>query len=175
MKKVDELQGELADREAIRDCLVRFSRAIDRMDFSHAEELYWPGGTDDHGGLFSGSFAEYFAMAEGVLSKLDVTQHILGNCLIEIKGSQASNETYVIAYHGLTESDGQKVIYVGGARYLDRFEKRANEWRISKRVLVIDWMKNIADDPAWEGDPIGGHIVGGKRWPDDRSIQHFAS
>jgi hypothetical protein len=174
VKKVQEFLNELADREAIRDCLARFSRAIDRVDFGRSQDLYWSGGTDDHGGFFLGPFEDYFTLAEEVLGKLDVTQHILGNCLIEIRGSTASTETYVVAYHGLTEN-GRTLNYVGGARYLDKFEKRQDEWRIINRVLVIDWMKNIPDDPSWAEDPIGGHLVGGQRWPDDRSVAHFVT
>jgi hypothetical protein len=62
-RKVARFADELADREAIRDCLVRFSRALDRIELAGSGELYWPGGIDDHGGLFRGTFEEYFPFA----------------------------------------------------------------------------------------------------------------
>lgn len=171
-RKVAEFAVELADREAIKDCLMRFSRAIDRIDITLGSHLYWPDGTDDHGGLFRGSWPEYFAFAEKLLSGMQATQHFIGNVLIEIDGDAANVESYVLAYHGLT-SNGTNMNYVGGARYLDKLQKRDDEWRVLDRVLVIDWMKNIPDDPSWTSDPIGGHVIAGARKPHDRSMRHF--
>jgi SnoaL-like domain len=171
-RKVSEFATELADREAIRDCLMRFSRAIDRIDVALGSNLYWPEGTDDHGSLFRGSWSEYFAFAEKLLSGMEATQHFIGNILIEIDGNEASVESYVLAYHGLT-SNGCKTNYIGGARYLDKLHKRDDEWRVLNRVLVIDWMKNIPDDPRWTSDLVGGHFIAGARKPDDKSMRHF--
>jgi hypothetical protein len=171
-RKVSEFAAELADREAIRDCLLRFSRALDRIDISVGTDLYWPGATDNHGALFTGKFEDYFPFAEKLLSGMDMTQHFLANTLIEIDGNEASVETYVFAYHGLSV-DGKKTNYIGGARYLDKLEKRDDEWRVLTRVLVIDWMKNIADDPSWTADPVAGAYVVGGRKPHDRSMTHF--
>lgn len=171
-RKVSEFAAELADREAIKDCLTRFSRAIDRIDLKVGADLYWPEGTDDHGSLFNGKFTDYWPFAADLLSKMDATQHLLGNMLIEIDKNDASVETYVLAYHSLT-AEGQKTNYIGGARYLDKLQKREDEWRVIERVMVIDWMKNIPDNPNWGVDPIGVQYTVGGRKPDDRSMQLF--
>lgn len=171
-RKVSEFAAELADREAIRDCLMRFSRAIDRIDMTVGADLYWPEGVDDHGALFTGKFSDYFPFAEKLLAGMDVTQHFLCNMLIEIDENEANVETYVIAYHGFGP-DGQKTNYIGGARYLDKLEKRSDEWRLLKRVLVIDWMKNIPEDPNWTVDPLDAQFHPGGRKPNDQSMRLF--
>ena len=172
-RKVSEIALELADREAIRDCLLRYPRSLDRLDRAVGAEFHWPGATDNHAGLFEGKFEDLLDMAQEALAKMDQTQHFLGNMLIEINGNEARSETYVVAYHGLNEG-GVKSTFIAGARYLDVLQKREDEWRVSSRVLLIDWMKNIPEDPAWQQDLLG-HVATGGRKPDDWSTGHFKS
>ena len=40
---------QLADREAIRECVLRYSRGVDRLDVEQMKSAYWPEATDDHG------------------------------------------------------------------------------------------------------------------------------
>ena len=40
---------ELLDREAIRDCLHRYSRGIDRRDFDLLKTVFWQDAIDEHG------------------------------------------------------------------------------------------------------------------------------
>ena len=42
---------ELADREAIRECLYRYSRGVDRLDADMVRSAYWPDCTDNHMGF----------------------------------------------------------------------------------------------------------------------------
>ncbi|HBF89936.1 MAG TPA: hypothetical protein DDX09_02110, partial [Hyphomonas atlantica] len=44
-QKIEELWA----REAIRDCLFRYARGIDRADEAMLRSAYWPDGTDHHG------------------------------------------------------------------------------------------------------------------------------
>lgn len=40
--------SELLDREAIRDCLYRYCRGIDRGDEAALRSTYWPDAHDNH-------------------------------------------------------------------------------------------------------------------------------
>ena len=40
---------QLADREAIRECALRYARGVDRLDADLMKSAYWPDATDDHG------------------------------------------------------------------------------------------------------------------------------
>src|SRR5437867_1911373 len=91
----------LLAKEAIRDLLYRYCRAIDRCDEALLEEIYHSAATDDHAlpGL-GGSAAEFREVVIGLLrDKWESTQHVLGNILIELAGDVAYSEAYVIAYH----------------------------------------------------------------------------
>ena len=46
----------LLDREAIRDCLYRYCRGIDRADEAALRSAYWPDATDCHG-AWNGCYA----------------------------------------------------------------------------------------------------------------------
>ena len=40
------------------------------------------------------------------------------------------------------------IVDFGGGRYVDRFERRAGDWRIAARVVVMDWVCDAgAEDP----------------------------
>ena len=62
IKTVSQIRDELADREAIRDCMYRYSRGIDRCDVELLRSAYWPDATDNHTG-FVGTREEFIAWA----------------------------------------------------------------------------------------------------------------
>ena len=53
---------EIKDRQDIRDCIVRESRARDRQDIAAIEACWWGDGIDEHGAVITGA-AEYAAKA----------------------------------------------------------------------------------------------------------------
>ncbi|HWK12784.1 MAG TPA: nuclear transport factor 2 family protein [Rhizobiaceae bacterium] len=132
---IPELQY-LLDRQAIRDCVNRYARAVDRHDTELMMEVYHADAIDEHG-PFRGSpipFAEWANSfhAEGFASH---THHITThNC--EIDGDTAHAESY--CFYVLRRRERAQVI-LGGGRYIDRLEKRDGEWRIALRKLYIDW------------------------------------
>lgn len=130
----------LIDHRAISDVLARYARGIDRLDLELVASCYHPGATDDHG-TFKGTVEEFIPWVEGQLTRFASTMHFLGNSLIEIQGDRAVAETYCIAHHRLADRDADSI---AGLRYVDRFERRSDEWRISERTVVVEW--NRLDD-----------------------------
>jgi ketosteroid isomerase-like protein len=134
LEREERIAG-ICDRQAITDVLHRYCRAVDRLDHELLLSVYHPDALDDHG-TFSGT-AEAFAnrtiarMAEAY----EATQHLLSNITIELQGDSAHVESYVVAVHAMAGN----AIEQAGARYIDRFERRDGEWRIARRVAVIDW------------------------------------
>jgi hypothetical protein len=151
---------ELVSRKNIQAVLTRYCRAIDRCDLELLRSVYWPDGIDDHG-TFSGNaweFADYVIPA--LQASFEVTMHAITNVHMEVAGDAAVTECYVIAYHKFRGDRAQAEPMFGsryvdkfawpdaaampqqfffGGRYLDRFERRGNEWRIIKRTVVMDW------------------------------------
>ena len=62
IRKVSQIRDEMADREAIRDCLFRYCRGIDRMDAETLRSAYWPGAMDYHTG-FTGTVEQFIEWA----------------------------------------------------------------------------------------------------------------
>ena len=159
---IDEL---IAERE-IRKVLVRYSRGIDRCDEELIRSVYHADATDDHG-QFKGSGSEFASWVVPILrDSFDATMHDLGNVTIELEADSARVETYVIAYHVAPGKDARRLITVGG-RYLDRFECRGGEWKIARRVVVIDWNKT---EVMQENFPVDRYRQG-SRWPEDPSYE----
>jgi hypothetical protein len=157
---------ELLDREKIRDCLARLSRGEDRRDAGLIKLAYWPRAVDDHG-VFVGSEQEFLKWVIPGMPSIPVTLHTLGQSLIELHGATAAVETHVTAYHRIDMGAQERDIVIGG-RYLDRMEKRNQEWRIARRTMIYDWLTDFGDSADWSkgllGMPfLGSHSVGSAR------------
>ena len=122
----------LLDRAAIQDCLARYARGMDRHDEELVLSAYFEDAVDHHG-QFTGSPRELAAWgADQHESVWDAHQHFLSNVTIEFDGDIAHVETYVMF---VQRRRGGGVVDFGGGRYVDRFERRAGDWRIAARVL----------------------------------------
>lgn len=150
--KVSTFAAELADREAIRDCLYRYCRGIDRSDPELVRSAYWPGAMDYHTG-FTGTVEDFIAWAMPRLAAMEQAMHMVGNILIRIDGAVASVESYLWSVSVLPGETPQQVQAAG--RYADRFEKRDDEWRIAERVVVHDWFNQNGDVGNWDLGPFG--------------------
>ena len=176
---------ELAAREAIRDVIYRYARAIDRMDEALLRSVFHPGSRHNH--FYEGPSSDpsapsspeepgdFIAFAFGFLSTCARTHHQLGNTLIEFDGDDAARvETYFTAYHlmrpkgdplaGPMAYDSEMDYLVGG-RYVDRFERRDGEWKIVQRTGLTDWMRLEPSCSQGMGDLPAATV--GKRAPDD--------
>ncbi len=134
------LMRSLADREAIRDCLYRYCRGIDRLDEAALRSAYWPDGTDRHG-PYDGSAAGFIDWALEKLKTSGRMIHRITNILIDLQGDVAWVESYFEAIQGERDRQGQAIETLLCGRYLDKFERRGTEWRIGARTVVYDWMR----------------------------------
>jgi hypothetical protein len=137
--QVEQLQTyveALLAREAIRDVLYRYCRAVDRGDIELLKSCYHPDGRDDHG-FFSGRGWDFADYVMPILAQLELSIHSLSNPLIELDGERAWVETHWSVIHRLKRSGKLTDIWDQG-RYLDEFERRDGAWKILKRVAVMD-------------------------------------
>jgi len=149
----------LLARQDIEDVIYRYARGIDRLDFELVRSCYHSDALDDHG-LFRGNIDEFIEYVKDFLPRYAVTQHFMGNMLIEVEGEQARAETYAVAYHRKELTDGTGKDDVFGIRYVDRFENRNGEWKIAHRVVASEWRRV---DPVPAGRIRGGVGVWGAR------------
>jgi hypothetical protein len=147
----DNAANRFADQQAIRDVVLRLCQAIDRKDIASIRKAYHPDATDVHG-AFEGSVENFIAWFEKRHQPVPFSMHMVGNIVIDFADADhALAETYHLvvqtypeaAKASLEQFVGEDVLAKGGefdflgfGRYVDRFEKRAGEWRILRRTLV---------------------------------------
>ena len=126
----------LLDRQAIVDCLHRYSRGLDRHDEELLASAFHEDAVDHHGDFIG--HPEVFVPWANELhaSGWAAHTHFLDLNHVEIDGDVAHSECYVLFV--LRRKTGTEVD-LGGGRYLDRLERRDGEWRIAQRELLIEW------------------------------------
>jgi hypothetical protein len=163
-RRISSLQ-HLLDREAIRECLYRYCRGIDRADEEALRSAYWPDATDCHG-AYSGSAAGFIEQALSKLRAGGRRVHTICNVSIELDGDQAAVESYFLALQTSAENPGGQTFLAG--RYVDRFEARQGEWRVAARTVVYDWIEERDRPELLQGDALfGRRLPAGSPWPSD--------
>jgi SnoaL-like domain len=126
---------QLLDRQEILDCLVRFSRGIDRFD----RELFLSAFHADaviSAGEFVGDPVNLYEWARGIHEQgQSATHHNLLNHSCEMHGDTAHTETYYL-FVGRNRDDSN---WLAGGRYIDRLEQRDEGWKIALRTNAIEW------------------------------------
>ena len=140
---------EIAARLAILEVLNMHSRGLDRCEADWIKSTYWPDAVLDYGS-FKGNAHVFADIVVSVLGEnYELTQHFLGNTLIDIDGDTARTESYVTAHHLL--KGGREDLFYSG-RYLDILDQRDGLWKLSARTVVMDWSRRleVEDERATE-------------------------
>jgi SnoaL-like domain len=149
---MDEIEiSDWVEQAKITRVLTAYARGVDRIDVPLIKSCFWPDATDRHG-TFDGNahdFADYLGTA---LRAYKTSMHALTNIQIDVDGDKARSESYVTGHH-IVERDGKDRKFSLGARYLDRLERRGGQWKISSRLLVLEWT-DVPDDL----DDIAAHL-----------------
>lgn len=163
---VDPLQ-QLVDREAIREVLNRYCRAVDRLDAELLRSTYFEDAWDDHG-PFKGQRDDFIAWVIPFLrAEYHTTAHHLTTQLIEVDGDTAGAESYVYLVQDKMK-DGVRLRSTAVGRYVDRLERRNSEWRIARRIVLTD-SGSTSEAPPWIGTTSSTSLGGGTRDRDDPS------
>ena len=124
---------QLSDFEKIRQCAQRYCRGVDRLDADVMKSAYWEDATDDHG-TYVGPAWPFVDHCMESHRRWRATSHCIFNHHIELDDSDhARGEIYNVSY--LFHKDAE-LLDTWHGRYLDRYEKRGDEWRIIERVCV---------------------------------------
>ena len=151
----------LADREAIREAMARYSRGIDRLDVDLIKSAYHPDAFDDHG-PFKGLRDDFIEWIVPFLRREYVsTSHQLTTQSIDVQGDVAYTETYAVVVQEKKTGD-ETLWVVANSRYIDRFEKRDGDWRIAHRVVVTDSARTDTVAP-WRGTSALSSMTRGTR------------
>lgn len=141
---------EIVAHHEIRELLYRYCRGVDRGDAEMIASVYHPDAEDDHG-TFKGAGRDF---ANAIVARYDSIEgsglHHVTNILVELDGDTAVGESYFISFNPDPAMVRSGSIRIVSGRYLDRFERRADSWRIARRQVIIDWAQAEEDGSAWE-------------------------
>jgi len=137
--QVAAMSGELnylKDRQAILDCLKRYTRGADRHDVELIKSAFWPDAIISYGRPIT---VEEFATWANSLhaAKFVQNQHHVTGQTVDIQGNIAHVESYVV-YFLLSNDSTTGTNTIGSGRYVEQYEKRNGEWRIKIREYIPD-------------------------------------
>lgn len=167
---LETMIAELKARQDIHDVLVRYCRAVDQCDVELIRSCFHADAIDDHG-FFNGPAHEFAERSAANLSSMFVsTRHYMTNEYVELSGTTAKCETFVLCNMRMEKEDG-KYDVTAHCRYLDRFECRDGIWKIAFRQLVSDGTRVDKVDAEHPNLDRGAR---GTRGPDDPGNRFFA-
>jgi ketosteroid isomerase-like protein len=144
---------ELLDRQAIRDVILRYCRGVDRRDLALVNSVFHPDAIDDH--------ASRTLSGEGLgreilrwVEPFTMTAHHITNQTFHIDGDTAGCESYYTAWL-IEDCDGRERPWHTVGRYVDRLERRDGEWRIARRVVVMEAARYLEPGEVPEGARLG--------------------
>lgn len=156
MKTTEEKVLELWDKQAISEVIIKFARALDRMDGDLMKSTYWPDAIEEHQDpiypdLFhwNDNAHTFVPIAMKGFEALETSQHRISNILIELDGDTAKAEAYVYAYHVAKDEKGVDHEGILGGRHLFNFVKKGDTWKIQHRNTIFDWNRNNKASAVW--------------------------
>ncbi|MGE0586751.1 MAG: nuclear transport factor 2 family protein [Flavobacteriaceae bacterium] len=153
----------LEDIEAIRLLLRQIARGTDRFDGALLAAAIHPDAVLNMGGTAPMSGTAFTAALKPPAAPRPGRMHFVTNECIDVCGDVATSETYILSCQDVLVDDVRKTRLRAG-RYLDRFERRDGDWKLSARTLVDEWSRV---DEVTEALSPGAHV--GRPAPDDLS------
>ena len=132
---------ELLDRQEITEVCYRYAISLDSADWAALSTCFTPDAVAHYrSGGPSRGYPAIESRVRSALAPLAASQHLVSNVVVSIAGDTAESVCYLQAQHVRPGTDGGDRYIVAG-KYLDRFVRTADGWRIAERRLQIAWTK----------------------------------
>ena len=135
-----QLQG-LLDKQAITERIYDYGRSMDRLDADLGKACFHDDAPADYGAqMYQGTCHGFVDMCMKVHPSFHAHSHQFSNIRIWLDGpDRARSETYCDVTLRRFDAEGQAHDLRNLGRYLDRWEKRDDAWRIAERTFVVDF------------------------------------
>ena len=124
---------DLLAKDAIRERLHDYVRAMDRMDDDLARSVFHADAPADYGAIYQGTGHGFVDFVHTAHERALVHTHQLGSIGIAVDGDHAVSETYVTVTLRFSSPEGRLLDSRACGRYVDRWERRDGRWAISQR------------------------------------------
>jgi uncharacterized protein (TIGR02246 family) len=133
---------ELADRLELRSLVDAYAFAADQRDRASFAGVFTVDGTlaTGQGGPRYVGQPAIASVLNWVEERFDKTMHFVGNQSAQLQGDVAQGLVYCLAHH-ISNNDGAPRDTVMFVRYVDRYVRTADGWRIEERELNIEWQE----------------------------------
>lgn len=132
---------KVIEKEAIRDQIYTYCRALDRIDNELGYSVFAEDAKVDYGPTYKGTGRGFIDMMLNQHRKMVATHHMMTNILIKFNddGTKAASETYMYAACKYRNKAGKATFTVEArCRDIDKWEKRDGKWVIVERVVAGD-------------------------------------
>jgi ketosteroid isomerase-like protein len=139
--RMSTYESQAADRQAIIDLTIHYCWTLDSRDWQALREVFLPDATAMLGASLGNEREGIDAIIERIstaLQHLDSSQHLISNHQVSLDGDTATCRCYLQAQHVRKSAEAGPNFIVAG-RYQDQLVRTDQGWRISRRVLSVDW------------------------------------
>jgi len=138
----DDLRA-LLDERAISRGLATFARILDGKQWDRLGDVFAQDIVFDYGsGRDEQGMSALTDNMRRFLDRCGGTQHLIGSVMIDVEGDRATSRSYVQARHQRVD-DAAGPIFDSNGEYVDRWERRAEGWRIVRRDAL--WAAHTGD------------------------------
>ncbi len=130
----------MADREDIIDLAVRYTWALDTKNVEGLRDVFTPDATAMLRGVDCNGVDAIIERIGGAITRLDATQHLVGNHLASADGDEGTHKCHLQSQHVLAGTEGGENFIVGGY-YEDRVVRTPDGWRIAHRLMQQTWVE----------------------------------
>lgn len=127
---------EISDRIEIDDLLTRYATAVDSRDWDLYATCFTPDAFIDYtsAGGIKGTVQEVRDWLAKVLLVFSMTQHVVANRVVVIRGDTATARSCFYNPMGVPDGNGSMTLFIDGGYYNDRLVRTAEGWRIRERI-----------------------------------------
>lgn len=131
---------KLIEKEAIRDQIFTYCRALDRIDNELGYSIFAEGAEVDYGPTYKGTGREFIDMMLNMHRKMISTHHMMTNILIKFNedGTEAASETYMYAACKYKHKGKPSFTVEARCRDIDKWQKQDGKWVIVRRIVAGD-------------------------------------
>lgn len=133
---------KLIEKDAIRDQIYNYCRALDRIDNELGYTVFAEDAVVDYGPTYKGTGRGFIDMMLKMHRTMVSTHHMMTNILIKFNedGTKAASETYMYAGCKYKSRKTGKATFTVEARCrdIDKWEKRDGKWVIVNRIVAGD-------------------------------------